>query len=271
MKRVYFESHDLRKNIIRLNHTTLTRKPAGYLTGFNWHKNIEIIYFWGGEGQVLCDTASYEVKAGDIFIFNSNALHGFKTDDVLQYDWLIVDSDFLAHNGIDVTNLYFEQHIHSEQLNSLFVELVKEAESEDDYRDIALRARVLAVFAHLLRHHLGVRPKISHGGDTTGSIKLALEFINREYGRKLTLEEIANAAGLSKYHFSREFKKVTHTTVTSYLNMTRCKHAKLLLLSNTYSVHDAATACGFENASFFSKTFRNTMGYLPSEIKGKSE
>ncbi len=264
MKRIYFESHQLKNNLTIFKHTTLTKKPAGYVIGFNWHQNIEIIYFRRGQGLVLCESISYPVKAGDIFIFNSNELHGFSTEDILEYDCLIVDSDFLSANGMDITDLYFEHHIHSAQLTSLYQALGEIIDTDVPYKEIAVRAKILELFFYLLQNHL-----VNAVGSVQNkniSIRLAMEYMNNHYAQRLSLEEIANAAGLSKYHFSREFKKATHTTVTSYLNMIRCNHAKTLILNNAYSVQDAAQACGFENASFFAKTFRRIMGCLPSKL-----
>ena len=83
--------------------------------------------------------------------------------------------------------------------------------------------------------------------------------------KKLTIDEIADEVGLSKYHFSREFKKVTGLTIVSYINIVRCRNAEKLLIKNEYSVHDIAVKCGYENDSYFSKTFKKHMGMLPSE------
>ena len=95
------------------------------------------------------------------------------------------------------------------------------------------------------------------------------------YGERLTLEKIAEEAGLSKYYFARAFKKTTGMTVVSFLNIIRCRYARGLLLNKKHSVREAAYLCGFENDSYFSKTFKKVMGYLPSEVtqnaKGTSE
>jgi len=271
MKRVYYESHNMENRIVIFHHDTLKKKPTDYLTGFNWHKNIEILSVTKGTGIILCDSEVYPVSEGDIFIINSNQLHGLKTEDILLYDCLIIDSDFLAQNEIPVTDFQFDHVIRSETVTSLYYNIVEEFESDAPFRTAGIRAKVLPLMVYLLRHHAKKLPNTAKTNTTADSIKLALEFINREYARKLTLEEIANAAGLSKYHFAREFKRLTHTTVTSYVNIIRCNHAKLLLKSQKYSVQAAALSCGFENLSFFTKTFQSIMGYLPSELKEKGK
>ena len=99
------------------------------------------------------------------------------------------------------------------------------------------------------------------------NIKRSVEYIETNYSKKLTLEQIAEEAGFSKYYFARQFKKVTGMTVVGYLNLIRCTKAKKLLEQGQYSVLQVANRCGFENASYFSKTFRQIMGMLPSDVE----
>ena len=80
-------------------------------------------------------------------------------------------------------------------------------------------------------------------------------------------EDIANAVGLSMYHFSREFKKASGYSVMQYVNMIRCEHAQQLLISGKYKIKEVALLCGFDNYSYFSNIYKSYMGVLPSEQK----
>ena len=55
-------------------------------------------------------------------------------------------------------------------------------------------------------------------------------------------------------------------TVVAYINATRCRNARNLLLGQKHSVSEVAALCGFENSSYFSKTFKAVMGCLPSDL-----
>ena len=72
---------------------------------------------------------------------------------------------------------------------------------------------------------------------------------------------------LSKYYFCRIFKNITGSTVIKYLNMYRCMKARELLSSGKYTVSEAALECGFENMSYFSKTYKAYSGSVPSMAK----
>lgn len=269
MKRIFFESHDMKDRIHIYHHTVLKKKPADYVVGFNWHENIEILCIADGAGYVLCNGNMRKVTKEDIFVINAHELHGITTEDTLEYHCVIVKSDFLAANGVHTPELHFPNLIQSKELFSLYMNVVQEITTESKYRDLGIRAQILELFVYLMRNHLTESHVPAQEPGALESIKKSVIFLHREYARKLTLDEIADASGLSKYHFSREFKKATGSTVTSYLNMVRCQHAKLLIASGEHSVHDAAIMCGFTNDSLFSKTFQNVMGCLPSKIKSK--
>ena len=86
------------------------------------------------------------------------------------------------------------------------------------------------------------------------------------YARKITSDDIAASAGLSKFHFQREFKRITGRTPNYYLNAIRCIYARRLLESGGYSVKEAAILCGFTNYSYFSSVFSRYTGLLPSQV-----
>ena len=66
-----------------------------------------------------------------------------------------------------------------------------------------------------------------------------------------------------KYQLTRAFKRATGQTVITFINHVRCQHAANYI-ANGESVSRAALLCGFENFSYFSKTFQKFMEKLPS-------
>ena len=79
-------------------------------------------------------------------------------------------------------------------------------------------------------------------------------------------ERMARAMGMSKFYLCREFKRATGQTVIEYVNSYRIQKAAQLI-SGGYTVSEAARACGFENMSFFTKTFKKYLGCLPSSYR----
>ncbi|ELP5185316.1 helix-turn-helix transcriptional regulator, partial [Clostridium perfringens] len=71
----------------------------------------------------------------------------------------------------------------------------------------------------------------------------------------------------SKYYTCRTFKEVTGKTILDYINHIRCINARNLILYNGYTISESAYKSGFNNLSYFSKTYKKYMGLLPSEEK----
>jgi AraC-like DNA-binding protein len=102
-----------------------------------------------------------------------------------------------------------------------------------------------------------------HGFD---NVKAAIGYIRQSYDRKISLDELAKITYSDKYALCRNFKRLTGQTVVQYINLYRCQKAAEMI-TNGQTVAEAAHLCGFDNLSFFTKTFKHYMGALPSFYK----
>ena len=134
-------------------------------------------------------------------------------------------------------------------------------------RDIPLSVlyHVLGLLYELLTNYLVEGHRVSSTASTK-HVKKAVAFIRNHYTRSLTLDEIAEHVGINKFQLSREYKKITGTTLFDTINQLRCMMAKQLL-ANGASVTSAAVACGYENISYFTRIFKKVTGYTPSQYK----
>ena len=95
-------------------------------------------------------------------------------------------------------------------------------------------------------------------------VKKVMTYLRQNLENPISLDAIASCVGISKYHLSREFKELTGITIFDCLNLLRCRAAMQMLLSGS-TVAEAAGASGFENLSYFSRTFKRCIGKLPSD------
>jgi AraC-like DNA-binding protein len=91
-------------------------------------------------------------------------------------------------------------------------------------------------------------------------------FIESHYQRPINVNEVARLTHLTTAAFCRYFKKSTHCTFTGFLNQYRINQAKKLLL-NDKNVTEACYASGFDNLSYFNKTFKKLNGVNPSVFR----
>ena len=102
-------------------------------------------------------------------------------------------------------------------------------------------------------------------------IKKAVQYINDHCNKKISLEDISGYVGISKYYFSVLFKKEKDITFSSYLNSVRIDKAKQLLKNPQTTINDVVDEVGFNDAQYFSKTFKKYVGMTVTEYRGKYE
>ncbi len=97
----------------------------------------------------------------------------------------------------------------------------------------------------------------------------SIEFIRRNYMKKVTLDDVAENVSLSPSYFSRIFKQETKTSFNSYLNNVRIEMSKKLLLDEDIPLLDIAVLAGFENQSYYSRVFKQITGLSPRQFREK--
>ena len=97
-------------------------------------------------------------------------------------------------------------------------------------------------------------------------IQQVYHFIETNYQEQIDVNEVARLCHLTTAAFCRYFKKSTHYTFTDFLNHFRINQSKKILMQNK-SVTEACYESGFENLSYFNKTFKKFTGENPSVFK----
>lgn len=232
----------------------------------NWHENVEILFVTEGNGIITSDAEHMEVSSGDTVVINANRLHNFAAmEGGFFYRCLIVDRSFCLANHFDTNDIEFEKHFRDIEISHLIERLSAEyaLSADTPFRTQSIRATVMEILAILCRAHSHPSPAGQGDSRLLASIKQAIGYIRSESHRDLSLDDVADFVGLSKYYFAREFRRVTGYTFVSYLNLIRCENAKRMLAEGNVSIGDAGAACGFANRSYFSRTFRAYTGKLP--------
>ncbi len=253
-----------------------TRFSPGHPAGRgNWHENLELLYFVSGSATVTSNEDRLSLSAGEIAILNTNRLHMISTssEEGAEYYCLIIDRSFCLANHFDTGRIEFDEIVRDKEISGLFDRLISEYAEDKDapYRVQMIRSTVLRMMALLCRHHS--RAELSEETDShcLVCIKQALGRIHAHSEEAFTLDDIAEFVGMSKYHFAREFRRVTGHTFVAYVNLIRCEKAKALLSEGQMRIGDVARACGFESQSYFTKTFRKNTGELPNEYRKRKK
>ena len=100
-------------------------------------------------------------------------------------------------------------------------------------------------------------------------VRQMIDYIEQNFGNKITLDDMAAAACISKREVSRCFKENMGRTPFEYLIEYRIAKGKIKLLTTDDTVLEVALQCGFESASYFTRMFKRYEGISPLEFRNK--
>ena len=98
-------------------------------------------------------------------------------------------------------------------------------------------------------------------------LKKAVDFLEENYYKPITLRQVADAVYVSPFYISRLFSRQLGKTMTEYLNAIRIKHACGLLEGVQYKVYQVGEMVGIPDAHYFSRIFKKQMGVTPTEYR----
>jgi AraC family transcriptional regulator len=135
-------------------------------------------------------------------------------------------------------------------------------------QDLLIESIAVALSAHLLRSYtnaVGIEERSStstHGS----SLGRAVAYIEDHPDRSISLRELAGAAGLSPFHFSRVFKRHFGQSPSRYVERSRIEGAKTLIVAAEMPLAAVAQAVGFADQSHFTRRFRAHEGCTPAQF-----
>lgn len=249
-----------------------------YEMAFHWHTNLEFIRVKSGELSLTLDNRNYLLHAGEVGIVNSETVHGATPKDC-EYECIVFNLAFLKTGNtvcdsfIDnllAHNTFLKERPTDKETVSL-MHAVFDAIGESGE---GVAFQVIGAFHNLLgiiqkkgafTSHLPLR-----GGQDekkVNKLKLVLKFIRENFANDITLDDMSAVAGLSCKYFCKFFKDMTGTTPVNYLMAYRIERAARKLLSTDLSVTQIAYDCGFNDLSYFIRTFKTFKKVSPKEYR----
>lgn len=247
----------------------------------HWHVPGEIISPIKNTYQVTTGGKTLDLSPKDILIVAPGELHSIIAPPTgARY---IVNFDTSPYERFqDLTFLfstmspfYLLRREDNPQLSSALFSLLEQIEGEyfgeGIYRESEISSLLLHFFV-LLGRSRGSSEKLqgttlSKQQEYSDRFMLICNYINAHCTENLSLEQIAEQAGFSKYHFSRLFKELTGTTCHNYLINRRILFAQTLLMDSSVSITEVAMRSGFNSLATFNRIFKTQMGCTPSEYR----
>lgn len=264
------------------DYNCLFRTPKNEMpSNLHYHDFYEIVVYLGNAGIFKINGNEYLVKRGDIVLINMFDPHTLVYNKNTHYERfsisiapnLLLSFNTPQSNLLDIFSkdsrhypiFHVEGKCFDKYLNLLNqFELQKPAHGQDIFEKALLHQLASYLFSDC---YDGIH------FDNTDSRHVAMiadlvDFINSHLGENLSLDRLAQEVNYSEYYICRIFKKVTKYTLTNYIVEKRIEKAAHYL-TGSLSINKVAESVGFNNYSYFYKTFSKYMGVSPQEYRKK--
>ena len=246
---------------------------------YHWHVEYEIIRILKGSITVTLDEKSFTASENDVIFVHSGILHSGIPHDCV-YQCIVFDiNTFLKNNP--VCGEYIQKILHQEMM--LFPYFTAEHPKILDCISILFQAvyekkpgyelTVFGQFYHFFglifsNHYFIENPqKTRRDYKRILQLKQVLEFIEKNYTNSITLQELSASVSMSPKYFCRFFSEMTHQTPMDYLNRQRIEEACYQLTTTDDSITEIAYRNGFNDLSYFIRTFKKYKGITPGKYK----
>jgi len=241
------------------------------------HDEIQISYIEKGNGTLLVGNSFTNYYTGNVFVIGSNVPHAFKSDTsknetskmlTLFFTKESFGTSFFKLEEFEEIESFFVNSLHGFQVTSqlteikeIFNKLKKATKLERFIILIALLKLLSDSDINLLSNYTYAK-KLS---DSEGKrMRKVFDYTLKNANQKISLDEIASVANMTKNAFCKFFKKRTNKTYINYLTELRIENACKILKSNKdMAIVDVAFKAGFYNISNFNRRFKELKKMTP--------
>lgn len=245
----------------------------------HWHTEYELIKMIRGTANFTIDTNSYTLLPGDILFVNDAAIHGCTSiSNQAVYQCIVFDEKILSESSVD-EDIMIDYLYHKIQINEFYNKLNRNYNlldslfSEMKNRNIGYKnifqGQLITFLGNIFRNHEYSENKNNRIAMTNNinRIKNSLSLIHTNYMDNLTLKDLASISGFSDKYFCKIFATITGKTPIEYLNFYRIEKAQAKILKQyNCSITELALSVGYNDVSYFIRTFKKYKGYTPYQF-----
>ena len=239
------------------------------LSKIHMHEFTEIAFVVSGRGATTVNDTVYELYTGDLVIYNAGVPHSISSRAQEELEIHLIAFDQFEVSGLPPNCLMppdYDFLYHTGSMYNTFRVLLRQILVETDNKDIYYNEIAQSTSQVLLLYLLRmVKENLTAMGKAEKNDVLyrALQFIDQHYLDPLTLDQIAEHCFVSKFYLSHLFAKYKDCTVGQYILEKRLTEAKRLLNFTPLPILDIAHHSGFNDQSYFCRTFKREVGVTP--------
>lgn len=253
----------------------------------HWHEEMELTLVKSGTLHYTIGIKQVDVKAGDMLIIAPDTLHSAHRDEEEGAETLSIvfhlnlaglsSNDACTnryinpiHNGsVVLPSVVHPGETAYDELRNSFEALWQCSDEELPYRELTFKCEVLRLIRLLWQ--------CSDSTDDSGvvrkrhpheeKLKMALAYMQSHYSESITVGKLAKLCGFSEVHFMNVFKAIIGATCIEYLIEYRLALAAIDLRETNHPIMQVAMDNGFQNISYFNRTFKKKYDMTPSAYR----
>ena len=236
----------------------------------------QIFITHSGKGRLSVEGAEYELTRNTIVFLDLNSRHRYETaGDHWEYEWVNFSGAPCAYyyskinqGGIKVYDL-----VSNSRLKSLMHDVRNLAAETGEMKYIMTGNAIMRLLDEFMAFSMefAQQKMLPRKKDNIENIK---RYLDEHYMDAITLDQLADMAYLSKYHFIRSFTAYTGMPPYQYLKSLRLNRDRHLLLLTTYSIEEISFQTGFMSSKNLIRAFKQATGLTPEkyrvDMRGKS-
>lgn len=246
----------------------------------HWHRDTEIILVIKGSINLYINDKSYYLKEDDLILINGSEPHGIAktTEDniiiSLKLDMIYHDRYFKDFSKLkfECKSFLSEEQLKFNLIRKTIAEIIFELNEKEKGHSFRIASCLYNMGGYILDNFDYEKvdvDKILDDEDISRMNKV-IDYIEANYTKNITLQDIASEIGLSTYYTSHFIKKILGIGFTDYIGNIRLENAAIYLGRTSKSITEIALENGYGSVKSFNTNFKNRFKITPSEYRNSN-
>ncbi len=243
----------------------------------------ELGFILSGDRKAITPTETYYSHAGDVGTTLPYLYHRTISASDVPYERVLIKftpdyiEPFIEEFGQQEFDRLYQQKIcrflepTKAKIRDMFLEMAEEFEKNDSHREFILQGMLFRLLYTICQEKLPDSEIEKNFSPLTPPIMDAMVYMEDNYAKNPSLEEIAGVVGFSTAYFSRLFSSQVGMSYSEYLERIKIRHVQVLLTQSKKSIMEIAEEVGYCHGNYLNSQFKKKIGMTPGEYRRKSK